>query len=290
MSKQYTLKEIKKFIDNKGFILLSTEYKNNKSKLEIQCPKGHIYNVRYNNFQQGQKCPECAGNKKYTLEEIKKYIEGFNHKLLSEEYINNKTKLKFQCPNNHIFEMSYGHFQQNNRCPECFVNKKLTFSEIKEYIESFNYKLLSTGYKNAHIKLKLQCSEGHIYSVKYNDFQQGRRCPYCAVVKGWSKPEKEIAKYVKSIYFNEVVENDRTQVKNYWTGAGLELDIWIPEVKKAIEYNGSYWHNSDRTKWYDEMKVKQSIKKGINLLVIQEQDWYDNKNKCLCKINGLLND
>jgi len=42
----------------------------------------------------------------------------------------------------------------------------LTYNYVKEYIESFNYTLLSTEYINAHVKLSICCDKGHKYSVK----------------------------------------------------------------------------------------------------------------------------
>ena len=39
--------------------------------------------------------------KKLTYREVKEYIESFDYKLLSEEYIDNKTKLKMICPCGH---------------------------------------------------------------------------------------------------------------------------------------------------------------------------------------------
>ena len=167
------------------------------------------------------------------------------------------------------------------------LNKKYNLNTVREYIESFSYKLLSTEYINARSKLK--CPSEHIYNVKWPDFKNNHRCPECASVKGWSKPEKEIAEYVKTIYLNNIIENDRTQIKNYWTNKNLELDIWLPEIRKAIEFNGSYWHNNDKSRWYDEIKKKQCIQKGIDLLVINEQDWYDDKKLQLNNIGGFIN-
>ena len=280
--------EVKQYIESFDYKLLSTNYINALTKLELQCPKDHIYFGVYGNFQQGIRCPECSGLKRKTLRGVKEYIESFGYELLSTEYKNSKEKLELQCPKKHIFKMSYVCFQRGQRCPECDKSKKLTLNKVKQYIENFEYKLLSTEYVNSKTKLELQCPEGHIYNVIYNSFQQGQRCPSCASVKGWSKPEKEIAEYIKQNYIGEVMENDRTQVKNYWSGKNLELDIFLPELNKAVEYNGEYWHNNDKSRWYDEMKKKQCKQKNINLLVIQEQDWYDNKPYCLNKINNFI--
>ena len=227
---------------------------------------------------------------KKTLNEVKQYIESFDYKLLSTEYKNNREKLELQCSEGHKFETSYNNFLHSKaRCPKCYTHNKLLYSNIKNYIESQNYKLLSKIYYNSNLKLKLQCPEGHIYDVKYHSFKNGRRCPVCSENKGWSKPEKEIFEYIKSIYSGEILENDRTQVKNYWSGYNLELDIFLPELSKAIEYNGIYWHNKNNdVKWKDEIKKKQCIKKDIDLLVITENHWLSNKLNCLNKINDFI--
>jgi len=286
---KYSLNDIKEYVESFRYKLLSTEYIGIMSKLKLKCPEGHIFETRYNNFKNiNSRCPECKGNRKHTLEKVKEHIESFDYKLLSTEYRNADTKLELKCPSGHIFDIKYRSFQQGQRCMECSGKRKHTLDEVKEYIGVYDYKVLSTEYINSYTKLKLQCPEGHIFNMMYRNFQQGVRCPECCNKKGWSKPEKEIAKYVKTIYSDKVIENDRTQIKNYWTSAGLELDIWLPEVKKAIEFNGSYWHSNNKTKWYDEMKKRQCMKNEIDLLVINEQDWYDDKMCQLNKINVFI--
>ena len=285
--------EIRKYIESFNYKWLSGEYKDNKSKLNIQCPEEHIYKASYNSFHRGRRCPKCFGTHKKSNEEVKSYIESFNYKLLSTEYKNSKEKLELQCPKGHIYFASYDDFQQEHRCPEC-ANKmkgdsqRLEINNVKEYIEGFGYKLLSTEYKNVLSNLRLECLNGHKFLMRYNSFQQGQRCPKCSYIDKSSKPEKEIAKYVKTIYSGKMIENDRTQVKNYWSSRNLELDIFLPELSKAIEFNGIYWHSNDKTMWCDEMKKKQCAKKGINLLVIKEQDWYDDKVCCLSNITKFI--
>ena len=194
--------DVKNNIENFGYKLLSEKYINALTKLEMQCPEGHDFEIKYNNFQQGQRCSICFGTPKKILNEIKEYIESFNYKLLSTEYKDNRTKLELQCSEGHIFKMAYGSFKnQNYRCPECAGNRKFIIEDIKEYIESFDYKLLSTEYVNIFSKLKIQCLKGHIYAVTYNNFKNhNRRCPECSNSKMFSKPEKEIAEYVKENY------------------------------------------------------------------------------------------
>ena len=40
------------------------------------------------------------------------------------------------------------------------------------------------------------------------------------------------------------------------TDKHLELDIWIPTLNKAIEFNGEYWHNNNYSKYKDKKGMK----------------------------------
>lgn len=62
--------------------------------------------------------------------------------------------------------------------------KKLTYEEVKEYIESQGYKLLSKEYKGCKTKLKVVCPEGHLWEATWDNFHnQGHRCKTCATNK-----------------------------------------------------------------------------------------------------------
>lgn len=59
MGNKLTYEFVKYFIEQEGYKLLSTEYVSVKTKLDIQCCNGHLFNMKFNNFQQGQRCPIC---------------------------------------------------------------------------------------------------------------------------------------------------------------------------------------------------------------------------------------
>ena len=113
---------------------------------------------------------------------------------------------------------------------------------------------------------------------RYND-------PYYSMPTGqtFSKGEKEVLEYVKSIYSGTIIENDRTQMEpnaeNGWK-SNHELDIWLPDIKVAIEYNSTYWHSLEDRKIIDHFKKLQCESKGITLITIPEQDWSDDSEKC----------
>lgn len=86
---------------------------------------------------------------------------------------------------------------------------------------------------------------------------------------GTSRMENEIYNYIISLIPNEVViQSDRTILN------GLEVDIYIPNRKIALEINGNYWH-SDLFKDpdYHQKKTIACGKKGIRLIHIFEYEW-----------------
>ena len=59
--------------------------------------------------------------KKLTYEEVKEYVVAQGYQLLSEEYINNHTKLKMICDKGHECEIAFGNFKQGKKMQNlCF--------------------------------------------------------------------------------------------------------------------------------------------------------------------------
>ena len=58
--------------------------------------------------------------------------------------------------------------------------KRLEYSFVKNQFETNGYILLSDTYENAHTYLYYICNKGHKNKIKYNHFQQGKRCPTCS--------------------------------------------------------------------------------------------------------------
>ena len=181
MGRRIFYNEIKENIEKEGYEILVDKEICANEMFEIKCPKGHMYKTNYYRFKNGSRCPHCAGNVKLTYEYVKKYVENNNFKLLSKEYKKSSDKLTFECSKGHIFERSFIKFKTNKKCPYCSGFRKWKYNEVKNYIESFNYELLSDKYNNINDKLKMKCNENHIFYMNFNNFKNGkRRCPICA--------------------------------------------------------------------------------------------------------------
>lgn len=98
-----------------------------------------------------------------------------------------------------------------------------------------------------------------------------------------SKAEAEIVDYIRSLG----IECD----KNRKILNGKELDIFIPSKNIAIEYNGNKWHTEKfgkKDKHYHISKLEECNKKGIDLIQIYDDEYINNKELCLIRINNLL--
>lgn len=93
--------------------------------------------------------------------------------------------------------------------------------------------------------------------------------------------QDEISEFVRSLGFE--TQETRKVIPPY------ELDVYIPEKKLAIEYNGLYWHSSGSKetdeKWskYHLMKTERCEEAGIQLLHIFENEWINPVKKEIWK-------
>ena len=114
-------------------------------------------------------------------------------------------------------------------------------------------------------------------------------CTNCnPLYKNYSCGEKDVLSYVLEIYSGTVIENTKEVIYPY------ELDIYLPDLKLAIEYNGDYWHANPDLYSKDEKisgelasdiwekdikKINRCYSKDITLIVVWENDWINNKKE-----------
>lgn len=143
--------------------------------------------------------------------------------------------------------------------------EKLLEIKIKILCERSTY----TGVEETYDFECLVCN--HKFSTTLNNGNIPQ-CRACNPVHG-SVEQQEVFSFIQSIYSGVSVANDRTVLQS-----GKELDIWIPEKKIAIEYNGLYWHNETRvSRDYHYQKYSEAREKGIVLIQIFSDQWKNRK-------------
>ncbi len=98
------------------------------------------------------------------------------------------------------------------------------------------------------------------------------RCPSC-YPRNVSTGEIELQEFI----LDHISCNVQFNVRNIISP--LELDIYIPDFKLAIEFNGVYWHSEQhgKDKNYHLNKTKLCNDLGIQLIHIFEDEWIDKK-------------
>lgn len=119
--------------------------------------------------------------KKLTHGFVKKSFEAEGYILVSKEYINSSTKLDYICPEGHKHSITWGHWQNGNRCYYCFGRSKPLIEDIRKSFESEGYILLSKKYVNNVTNLKYICPNDHVGTINWNNWKSGSRCYECAV-------------------------------------------------------------------------------------------------------------
>ena len=77
-------------MSGRGGKCLSDAYIDSSVPLKWQCKEGHIWEARSPEMKRGHWCPECAGTKKHTIEDMKKLAIQHNGICLSDIYKGNK--------------------------------------------------------------------------------------------------------------------------------------------------------------------------------------------------------
>lgn len=109
-------------------------------------------------------------------------------------------------------------------------------------------------------------------------------CSTCLASKYTSSYEDEIAEYTSTFYSGELIRNSRDIISPY------ELDLYYPEKKIAIEFNGDYWHSEEyKEKKYHYNKFNQCLEKGIVLVNIFENEWNVHKDSIKEYLYDLFN-
>lgn len=89
-------------------------------------------------------------------------------------------------------------------------------------------------------------------------------CPRCLSSKQSSYPEQAIFYYIQKLYPDAL-----NKYKAKFLGK-MELDIYIPSLNWAIEYDGEAWHKQDKL-MREQKKYKLCQKEGIKLIRIREK-------------------
>lgn len=240
-----------------------------------------------NDRSNGYGCPYCAGRKVCDSNSLATL-----YPLLSKEWDYNKNenltpkdvtassnkKVWWKC--NNIEHPSYQAIinsrTNGSGCPYCagkaVCDSNSLFKINPRLASEWDYKKnkgLTPSDVTIHSNKKVwwRCLKGHpSWFTSVNSRTNGNNCPKCAKELQTSFPEQAIFYYLKKIIpeviNTYILENDMDK---------FEIDVFIPEFKIGIEYDGVRYHSSDQNIKNDELKNLKLAEAGIYLIRIREE-------------------
>lgn len=271
------------------------------------CSLKHKYKKTLESIVKDSSCPYCSN---------KKFLPGFNsvadvypknakewsskNKISANEVFCNANEYAwFVCRfcNFEFKTIVFRRTQEINKCLVCsgqvikdgFNSLKDFAPELVPFLDNENNVLKAGKIGRSH-PVFWKCEFGHSYKAAAKSKLKG--FGFCNTCRPISHPEKEVLDFVKEFLGKdfEVLENDRTVIKPY------ELDIYIPSLNKAIEFNGDYWHSDEmifKTRGitadeYHNMKEDLCISSGVDLLFVKEYNWRNKNKESIIKIKEFL--
>jgi len=155
---------------------------------------------------------------------------------------------------------------------------------IKKKQKETNFNKYKNKYNNINITIvddennySISCDKGHNYIINsiniYNRIKYNTElCVICNPIGNkYSGMENELFNFIQENYDGNIIRNSRIENK--------ELDIYLPEINLAFEFNGLYWHSEIyKDKNYHKDKTELCNKNNIRLYHIWEDDWLYKKD------------
>lgn len=280
------------------FLFDKTVYINQRKPVILTCKKHGDITVIPKIFLSGCGCEHCKEEKrqyfKDSFPERARKVHPIEENLDYSEsvYVDNHTELKIICHNLDEYGIEHGEFWQTpahhlsgEGCPKCKGNIKLTGDDFvirgkKVHGDDFTYFLEKYNGYNENTDIK--CNKcGKIFQQTPHNHLKGEGCPHCC--GNISKPESDINDFIST--YVEVDSNNRKILNN-----SKEIDIFVPSMNIAFEYDGLVWHSEKfgKDKKYHLNKTEECFKNGIQLYHIFEDEWIYKREIVESKIKSIL--
>lgn len=267
-----------------------TDYVKSSMKVVITCLVHGPFEQRPNRHLQGDGCPRCgreesAAKQRFTLEEFivgsnKIHNNKYDYSEIDGSTFSLKDLVVISCPIHGRFSQIADVHLRGSGCVMCYRERSSVNMTVShdDYIAAVRrvhgdlYDLSMIQYTSAHDCIKVGCPIHGVWQPKAYSFRAGSGCPSCSSIK--SKSELELFEWICSVAPDGQWESGNRTV----LPGNLELDIYSPVYKIAIEYNGVYWHSSGNVSTDLVCKSKHLNKtsmchdRGVRLFHIFETD------------------
>lgn len=120
------------------------------------------------------------------LKELQKVAEGRNGKCLSVSYIDNSTKMRWQCSEGHQWFASAASVKHNGTwCPECkgkriSESRRTPIQDVERLCNGLSLRLHGTDLKASRLYYVVSCNSGHTWLTDLKRLKDGRGCQKCS--------------------------------------------------------------------------------------------------------------
>jgi hypothetical protein len=180
----FFLEDFQHIARERGGECLSTEYTRAQDYLRFRCQLGHEFEAKAQGISRRTWCPECAPNKRPTLDRINARAQELGGTCISKNYVNTLTELQFRCERGHKFALSWNRMQAGVWCRECRKMypreaDPMSLNEMAEWVERLGGECLSPRYEGANHKYQFLCRAGHNWETRPSGLKKGAWCAEC---------------------------------------------------------------------------------------------------------------
>ena len=277
------------------------DYVNNHTQVEIICKEHGKFTQSPKDHLSGKGCKECGKEK--SIEDTKSRImlsedefikransvHGNKYDYSSVDYKDTRTKIEIICKEHGSFFQSPNKHMQGNGCPTCGRERTIehNFLTLDDFIKRARnvhgdrYDYSKSLYTGAYSKMEIICEKHGKFLQTPHNHLKGTNCPSCGA--SVSKPEIKLKDFIRSFYKGEIITNSKNIIPP------MELDIYVPSLNLAIEFNGGYWHSEKfKDKNYHLRKYNLCKEKDIRLVSIWEWEILKDKDKIENFIKNLI--
>ena len=268
---------------------------------DVKCDKcGKEYNLSFSSYFKNLNrggyfsCKQCSNDKKKVtnliifgvdnyakLENYGDIVKKIKKEKFGDENYNNKEQHKITC----LEKFGKNYFMETDDFKEFRLKRN----------ESFNNNLIKKLKKFGVVDVdcgiyKIKCDKDHIFEINPFIFRNRLKqktilCTICNPVGSYynSGYEIQLQEFIKENYIGNIILNDRKMIKP------KELDVYLPDLKIAFEFNGLFHHN-EVTKYnnYHLNKTEMCEQQGIHLIHIYDDDWIYKQKIVKSRILNLL--
>lgn len=184
-----------------------------------------------------------ASEKQYSIKDMQEVASIHGGKCISTTYVNEHTKLTWQCNKGHTWKAAPVDVLFGKWCDKCNLQKKEIKSKVQKLRMLRNIAIekggrcLSTRYIDHKTKLKFQCKDGHQWEASPSVIKKGSWCPYCEGRKTTIEEVHHLAAERNGKCLSKKIINQRTKLTwqcehgHTWqsTYRTVKRGAWCPE-------------------------------------------------------------